>query len=277
MKVAFFLNDFPEVSDIFIFNQIIALIQRKHEIDIYARRIIEPNGGRHADIEHYHLLDRTYCWSVPRRPFERLAGAAARLVRWGWRNPKITLDSLNVLRHRRSALNLRTLYELLPPFEIPRQYDVIHCHYGPNGQTAVAWRDFGALRGPVITTFHGYDVNKLPRVYGSNLYKRLFNEGELFTVGSEFIKKRIITLGAPKDRVVELPMGVDLSRFRFTARIQNCDGELQLVTVARLVEVKGIEYAVTAVAKLKDKYPRLQYKIVGDGPLRAELESLSIQ
>ena len=110
---------------------------------------------------------------------------------------------------------------------------------------------------------------------GPQLYRRLFNEGELFTVGSEFIRHRIIALGAPEDRIVKLPMGVDLSRFRFAERSGSHDGEPRLLTVARLVEVKGIEYAIRAVASLKSKYPRIHYQIVGDGPLRRELEGMA--
>ena len=70
-------------------------------------------------------------------------------------------------------------------------------------------------------------------------------------------------------------MGVDLSRFRFSERIRNHAGELRLLTVARLQEVKGVEYALRAVASLKDKYPNFHYQIVGDGPLRADLEELT--
>jgi colanic acid/amylovoran biosynthesis glycosyltransferase len=276
MKIALLVNDFPETSEAFILNQIVALIRLGHELDIYARQRVYPSGSeRHEDLERYHLLDRTHFHPMPRPWLPRLGSAFRRMSRWGWRNPKITLESINVLRHGRLALSLTLLHELLPPIESPQRYDVIHCHFGPNGRCAVAWRDFGALRGPIITTFHGYDVNRLPRIHGSNLYQRLFKEGELFTVGSEFIKGRIIALGAPEDRIAKLPMGVDLSRFRFTERIKSHDGVLRLLTVARLQEVKGIEYALRAIAVVKDKYPNLHYQIVGDGPLRARLEELA--
>ena len=126
-----------------------------------------------------------------------------------------------------------------------------------------------------MTTFHGYDVNKLPRIYGPQLYKTLFRNGEVFTVGSEFLKRRIIALGAPDNRIAKLPMGVDLSRFPFSERKRSNNGELRLLTVARLVEVKGIEYALHALVSLKEKYPGARYQIIGDGPLRAKLEALS--
>jgi colanic acid/amylovoran/stewartan biosynthesis glycosyltransferase WcaL/AmsK/CpsK len=270
------LNDFPVISETFILNQIVGLIRRGHELDIFARGRMELSSKeQHADVERYQLFDRTNYYTRPSSWPARLGSAAKRLAYWGWRQPKIALGSVNILHHGRSALSLALLHEVIPPLEAPQRYDVIHCHYGPNGQIAATWRNFGALRGPIITTFHGYDVNKLPRVQGPNLYQNLFNRGELFTVGSAFVKERIIALGAPEDRIVELPMGVNLSRFHFSARVKNNTDELRLLSVGRLVEVKGIEYAIRAVASLKDRYTQLRYQIVGDGPLRAELEKLA--
>jgi colanic acid/amylovoran biosynthesis glycosyltransferase len=277
MKIAFFLNDFPVVSETFILNQIVGLLRRGHDVHIYAQgRGAQMPDAQHADIERYRLVDRIQYQTPALDWFGRLRGATTRIRRWGWRDPRAVADSLNVLRYRRSALNLTLLNELLPTNDIqPVSYDVIHCHFGPNGQRAVAWRNFGALCGPIITSFHGYDVNKLSRIYGPNLYKNLFRQGDLFTVGSEFLRSRIIALGAPIDRIEKLPMGVDLLRFSFSERTKSVDGEFRLLTVARLVEVKGIEYALLAVASLKEKCPGIRYQIIGDGPLRGELEALT--
>ena len=154
-------------------------------------------------------------------------------------------------------------------------YDVIHCHYGPSGRRAIAWRNFGVVSGPIITSFHGYDANKLPGIYGPKYYEELFRQGEMFTVGSEFLRRRILALGAPKDRIAKLPMGIDLSRFVFSERAMSIDGEFRLLTVARLVEVKGIEFALLAIAAVKARVPGIRYQIIGDGPLRNELEALT--
>jgi colanic acid/amylovoran biosynthesis glycosyltransferase len=105
------------------------------------------------------------------------------------------------------------------------------------------------------------------------LYENLFKHGDLFTVGSEFMRRRIVSLGAPEDRIAKLPMGVDVSRYRFAERRKG-DGEFRLLTIARLVEVKGIEYVLRSLAIIKDKCPGLRYFVAGDGPLRNKLEAL---
>jgi colanic acid/amylovoran biosynthesis glycosyltransferase len=277
MKIAFFLGEFPSVSETFILNQIVGLIRRGHEIHINAHRPKNPPPIEHADVNRYALLDRAQYRQMPHFGVARFNSAAKGLIRIGWRHPRIALEALNVLRYRRQAMSLALLHEWLPTPHQERAYDVIQCHFGPNGQRAVAWRNVGALQGPIITTFHGYDANQLPRIYGRGLYKRLFNEGDMFTAGSEFMRGRLMRLGAPVERIVKLPMGVDLSRFRFFERTSTPAAELRLLTVARLVEVKGIAYALRAIAILRDKSPRLRYRIAGDGPLRRQLEGLAAQ
>jgi colanic acid/amylovoran biosynthesis glycosyltransferase len=49
-----------------------------------------------------------------------------------------------------------------------------------------------------------------------------------------------------------------------------------LLTVARLVEKKGIDVALRALGSLRDELPGIRYEVIGDGPLRAELGSLAV-
>jgi len=277
MRIAFFVSLFPSVSETFILNQVVGLLERGHEVYIYADYPPEPLTKIHADVERFRLLDRTqYRVHPPVAWPARVRSAASLVMRWGWRNPRATLDSFNVLRHGRMALDLRLLHEQLPPRQV-EDYDVIHSHFGPNGNRALNMREGGFIRGPIITTFYGYDANLLPRIYGAGLYERLFNHGELFTVGSEFLRNRILSLGAPENRIAKLPMGADVGRYRFIERRKSDDGGFRLLTVARLVEVKGIEYAIRAVGLARNKCSGLRYTIAGEGPLRRGLQQLTTE
>ena len=60
----------------------------------------------------------------------------------------------------------------------------------------------------------------------------------------------------------------------------NSDGEpIRILTVARLVEKKGLEYSIRAVAKVVNKHPKreIEYKIAGEGFLRDELKALILE
>jgi colanic acid/amylovoran biosynthesis glycosyltransferase len=185
------------------------------------------------------------------------------------------MDGLNVFRHGRRALNLSMVHKIFPSREPASRCDVVHSHYGPNGVRAVYWREAGILEGPVVTTFHGYDANMLPRKHGSELYQKLFVDGDCFTVGSEFMRKRLISLGAPAERILKVPMGVDVRRYKFDERQKAGGTELRLLSIARLVEVKGLEYVLKALGRMKNALGPFRYTIAGDGPLRGKLESLA--
>ena len=273
MKICLLVYDFPALSETFILNQVVALLERGHDIEIHAKAPRSGDIKQHAAVKRWELIQRTH-YGFPVPWTARTISAAGRLARWGPRCPMDALDSLNIFRYGRWALSLTLLHERLPPPFKTRDFDVIHCHYGPNGQRGVIWRKLGALQGPVLTTFHGYDVNLLPKRHGNDMYRELFQGGDFFTVGSEFMRQRVLGLGAPPDRLVKLPIGIDLSCFKFCPR-RKVLKEFRLLTVARLVEVKGIEHALRAVALMRTDMPELRYIIVGDGPLRLMLEELA--
>lgn len=274
MRIAFVLDQFPVLSQTFVLSQITGLIERGHEVAIYADRAPARVDKTHSDVSRFELARRTtYGQAIPHALVPRLRSAVSRLVRWGWRHPLVAIDTLNVARYGRRALSLRVLHETFPARGSPEDYDVIHAHFGPNGVRALALRRGGSIRGPIITTFHGADVNRLPRLWGADMYRRLFARGALFTVGSEFMRRRVAALGAPEARIVTLPMGVDLTRLRFAERTLPRDGELRLLTIARLVEAKGVEHALRAVAIARRELPQLRYTIAGAGPLRESLEA----
>jgi colanic acid/amylovoran biosynthesis glycosyltransferase len=93
---------------------------------------------------------------------------------------------------------------------------------------------------------------------------------------SDFWRTRLIELGCPPDQIAVHHMGIELSKFPLPKRRgARGDDTVRLLSVARLVEKKGVEYAIRAVARLREKTERrIEYRVLGDGPLRRELEEL---
>jgi colanic acid/amylovoran biosynthesis glycosyltransferase len=138
-------------------------------------------------------------------------------------------------------------------------------------------RDAGLLTGKLVTTFHGADVSAAVRRYGDNVYARLFEAGDLFLPISQHWKNRLIELGCPADKIVVHRMGIDCDAFSFVARRPRGDGTVRFISVCRLVEKKGIEYAIRAIAALAGTGRKVAYDVVGDGPERARLEHLAAE
>ena len=278
MKIAILVTHFPAVSQTFILNQITGLIKRGHEVDIYAFRDREIANKVHSDVDKYSLLHRIhYYGTMPKNKFLLVLKSLGLLLTHGYKAPVILLRSLNFFKSPKHFRPLSLLYLAIPFLGKQASYDIIHCHFGTNGLRGALLRDIGAINGKLIVTFHGHDVNSFPRQHGADVYKELFQKGELHTVNTRFTAGKVVALGCPENKLVKLPVGLDISKYTLQER-KLCPGEsVKIVTVARLVEKKGIEYAIRAVAKVVKSYPNIVYQIAGDGPLREAIENLIME
>lgn len=276
MRIAFIVNGFPLLSETFILNQITGLLDRGHEVYIFPHtRWNEPKV--HPDVAKYNLLDRTYHLTMDRSvPGHKLAGLL-KMVTLIFRNlhkkPTALREIVKMFKPGNIQDSLKKLYPIAVLLD-KGPYDVVHSHFGPNGNLAVYLKSKRAFDASVITTFHGYDITKHIAVGGNDIYADLFRKGDLFLSISQLFKDRLIKLGCDERKVIVHRAGVDTGRFKYRPRTRKTDGPVRLLTIARLVEIKGIEYGIQAVVNALKKGQDLQYKIAGDGPLRKSLESL---
>jgi colanic acid/amylovoran biosynthesis glycosyltransferase len=277
MRIAFLVDQFPSLSETFILNQITGLIDRGHEVDIYPDKPSKI-AKIPSEVIRYECQERTYYVQWPNNRYWRLLKGAGLFLGNFSQNPGVLLRSLNIFKYNFSkngeqAAILKLLYSSIP-FLNQQPYDIIHCHYGRNGIRGALLRDIGVLKGKLITTFHGYDVNSYPNQYGSQIYQPLFQTGDFYTVNTMFTAGKAVALGCPENKIVKLPVGVNLSNYTFRERSLRDGDPVNIITVARLVEKKGIEYSIRAIGKLHSKYAKIKYCIVGEGPLRESLERL---
>jgi colanic acid/amylovoran biosynthesis glycosyltransferase len=274
MKIAFIVGQFPALSETFILNQITGLIDRGYEVDIYADSPRIENKV-HPDIKKYNLLDKCHYRFVPENKLLRLMKGIVIFITNFYKNPKALLQSLNFLKYGKEALSLRPLYTTVSFLNNKSyDYDVVYCHFGPLGNLGAILKDIGVIKGKVVTTFHGHDLSAYLKIEGNNVYNFLFKKGDLFLPISERWKRKLIELGCDEKKILVHRMGIDTRKFEFLPRRYEEGKNLKLLTIARLVEKKGVEYGVRAVAKLLKKYPNIEYRIVGDGPLKKEIEQL---
>lgn len=274
MKIAFVFNQFPTISETFILSQIIGLIQRGHQIDIYAGT---PKNYeiRHTDIENYQLLNHTYLWQyMPEEYLPRSLKGLKLLLGSFYKKPILLLQSLNFLNYGIYAFSLRSLYAVIAFSKYKRQYDIIHCHFGLNGLLGVFLRNSGILTGKLITSFYGYDISGYPKKFGDKVYSPLFQSGDAFWVISEQMQKQVLNLGADSEKVDIHRLGINCNRFSFKSRPLHNSNRAKLISIARLVEKKGIEYSIRAFAKTAQENQFIKYNIIGDGILRENLEKL---
>ena len=274
MKIAFIVSTFPSLSQTFILNQITGLIDRGHEVDIFAEKA-GNTSKMHPDVEKYRLVEQTYYW--PLMPYNRLLrvlrGLKLLFINHRYKDPVNLLRSLNVFKYGKQAASLKLLYLAIPLLR-KQPYDIIHCQFGPNGLKCVLMQDIRAFHGKLLTTFHGIDITKNLELFGDHIYDQLFDKGDFFLPISEHWKDRLLNLGCSETKIVVHRMGLDCRKFSFIPRQLHTSGQVCLVTVGRLVEKKGIEYGIRAVAKLVKVNQNIEYSIIGDGPLKEDLQQL---
>jgi colanic acid/amylovoran biosynthesis glycosyltransferase len=276
MRVAFFVDAFPVLSETFIVNQITGLLDRGLDVDVFAR------GRRRYDTMHhvivrYGLIERTtYLDSDTTNKAARVAAAFRELAhsRAGFRPRRLArLARAVTARGRVPPFNTLALLRMVARELRGDCYDVIHAQYGPLGRALVEARERGIVHGKLVTSFRGHDVTQHARAT-VEYYRDLFRHGDLFLPVSRALEQRLHALGCPPGRTEVLHSGIDLAQFAFQPRRASADGVVRIVTIARLVEMKGVQYGIEAVSALRRRGYRVRYEIAGDGPLRTELTQL---
>jgi colanic acid/amylovoran biosynthesis glycosyltransferase len=279
MKIAFLVAEFPSLSETFILNQITGLRDRGYEVDIYASC---PGKDKqiHGDIDTYNLLNRTFYIGnlnqrVPTNKLRRVLKATGLIGTQFHRRPIPIVKSLNVFKFGKEAASLSLFYRVMWFLDMGMaEYDIVHCHFGIRGNFGALLKGLDVIKGKLLTTFYGYDISSQVRQYGKGLYAILFEQADAILAISERMKEQLIQMGCSKQKIFVHRLGVDTGKFQPAPRHRSDNGRVKLLTIARLVEKKGVEYSIRAVAKVLKNYPHIEYDIVGDGPLRTDLEHL---
>ena len=244
MRILFVVSEFPSLSETFILDQITGLMSRGHDVSIFASKASET-AISHSQVEEFNLLGRTIYSLTPQSGIVRALHALPLLLRTVPINGVRKLAAMNFFRYGSYAASLRLFYDAVS-FPERSDFDIIHCHFGPNGNRAALLKNLGVLQGKLVTTFHGYDLSLLVAKHGPKFYSRLFSTGDLFLPISEHWRRRLIELGCDQSRIMVHRMGIECAKFAFTTKQIKPNGPIRLVSIARLVEKKGIEYAVRA-------------------------------
>jgi glycosyltransferase involved in cell wall biosynthesis len=167
---------------------------------------------------------------------------------------------------------------------IPRKLDtllaterpaLVHAQFGLGGALALPIAEHANL--PLVVTFHGGDATKdkhyRPRAFPPTIFqrrqKRLTARAQRFLCVSHFIRAVLIARGFPESKLETHYLGIDIP-----ADIMLPPGGISdtIAFVGRLVEKKGVDTLIDAMAIARLTDPTLELVIVGDGPDKAALE-----
>ena len=271
MKVGFFLLKFPLSSETFVLNQITAFIDMGYDVEIIALQKGDTQNT-HAAWTEYNLAAKTRWLQV--EPQGRLAKLQYRALRTlSGMHRSATWKALNVSRYGAESRNL-ILSSICGQTSQPHRADVFIAHFGPAGVTAAKLRELGVIEGKIATVFHGIDISSREVLnHYTPEYQQLFKRGDMMLPISDLWAGRLKTMGCPTEKITVSRMGVDMERF--TQRPVKVPGKpLQMISVARLTEKKGLHVAIEACRQLKARGIDFHYRILGIGPWERRLRTL---
>jgi colanic acid/amylovoran biosynthesis glycosyltransferase len=159
-----------------------------------------------------------------------------------------------------------------------RSPQLVYAHFALDGYAAMKLAT--QLGVPLVTALHGYDMTmsddalsatRLGREYLKGR-ARLQKEGALFVACSEYVRMRAVERGYPPDRTIVHSIGVDVERFAPPSTQRR---EPIVLFVGRLVEKKGCDRLIEAMAEVQRRCPEARLIVIGNGPLRANCEALA--
>src|SRR5262249_54686286 len=153
----------------------------------------------------------------------------------------------------------------------------LHAHFA--NQTADCAGIAGSVAGlPFSFTAHAYDIYSAdPRLRNATLDWKLRHAARVFTVRNfarDLLRARLPE--ADRERVCTAYVGIPTGLFRAEPPPPDGDG-VRLLCVARFQEKKGIDTLLDACALLRDRHVPFHLELIGDGPLRSELEAQVVQ
>jgi colanic acid/amylovoran biosynthesis glycosyltransferase len=147
---------------------------------------------------------------------------------------------------------------------------LLHAHFGWTGADCVLAAQKLSL--PFVVSFHGTDLTVLAQDPAwTRYYGALLTRADGVTVVSRFLEARLRGLGY-EGRIDLIPSGVRLAAFPLREGRRPGDAP-SLLFVGRLVAGKGVDVLLAALGRVRADGLSATLRVVGDGPLRADLEA----
>jgi glycosyltransferase involved in cell wall biosynthesis len=266
--IAYLAPEIPALSATFVYEELLGVERRGIVvIPCSVHRPGQPAQGQHALAERVR-----YLYDGPRIALAAsgLAGlvtfhGAFRAVAW------LVADLLACGPSRLESWKL--VFQFLAGVRLARILRSegcrhLHVHFA-HVPTQIAMYASALAGVPFTVMAHANDIFER----GQLLRQKAERSVRLLTI-SEHNKAYLIGLGVPEEKLDVMRCGVSLP-IRDPVPEWEARSVYRLGTLGRLVEKKGIDVLVEAVALLGDRPYRVELTIAGDGPLRSQLENLA--
>ena len=268
-KVSYLLNAFPKLSETFILNEIWEL--KKRGVDIFLVAMGRSNEGvLHAKAEAI-AHEMTFLDEMSRkRKFENVVLAC-------FLHPFRLFQTIAFIRKRFKKGKRWTLQQALYLSGELIRNDVkhVHAHFAMDAAEKAM---LASLCTGISYSMHPHALDIYVR---PDMLKDKMRFASFVSTECEFNKKYLLDYfpGYPEQKVVVLRLGIDLDMFtpkENTILETGTKNGLSILSVARLVEKKGMIYLLEAIKRLSEDGVRSKAVIVGEGPEYVRLSTFIV-
>ncbi|PZU03390.1 MAG: colanic acid biosynthesis glycosyltransferase WcaL [Gordonia sp. (in: high G+C Gram-positive bacteria)] len=268
-EIVYMVSRFPRTSETFIVRELDGLAGLGR-FDVSVRSLFpSPDTAVHSVAERWAAvlvrpgavaIARGVFWALVRHPLAFL-GVLATVIGEHLRAPRLGARALVT-----TAIGCAHARDLAPRSRSAH----IHAHYATYPALA-AWVCHRLTGISYSFTAHAHDLYVDQVMLG-----RKVSDAALVVTISDFNRAILTGLHTGTD-VHVVHCGINTSGYRFEPRVIPAQGPIRAVCVASLQEYKGHEVLLCALAKGGPGVGRIQLDLIGDGPLRDELEQLSLE
>jgi glycosyltransferase involved in cell wall biosynthesis len=150
-----------------------------------------------------------------------------------------------------------------------RGVDHVHVHFANRAaHTAMFLKEISGISFSL--TAHGQDFMK--DLGNDDLLREMCAAAEFVAVETDY-SRDLLRQRCPHSRIHRVYNGMDLTRFPASNNQVLSNTAPRIVSIGRLVAFKGFEYLIDACAELARRGLEFTCEIIGDGPLRGDLEA----
>lgn len=264
LSIAFLVSRFPTTSETFISRKFAFLLEQGHDVHVFCavrgedvdyprtwKSRIHVTPGHSAGYRHVPVAALRYCKALLNR---RIDG------KWFWRL-RIEAGQYG-MGFVPSFVNISHL--------VGKRWDLVHSHFLTSLQEYIGMRH--VVRCPVVASAYGYDLSIMPhQTKGLAILAAQVQQVEGLTFSSKYLRGLLHQSG--ETCVEEMVLAPEVPTALFRARRRDAPhAPLRLLSVGRLSWMKGFLFALSAVRCLLDQGVHCEYRIVGEGQQREELE-----
>jgi colanic acid/amylovoran biosynthesis glycosyltransferase len=260
--IAYLFTTFPQNTETFLQREIIAMKSHGANLRLYS---LWGGGGtfRGINVTRFNKLRLlSLLWLIPRE---------------SWRRPEVLRQVLRGLFTRRAPSWMNFWENMLgagfacvfaqefrrnPP-------TLIHAAWA-GGPATAAWLLWRLDGHKYSAAAHAYDIYE----HGGDWWlKEKLDHAAFVHTSTEMGRRSLMDRGIPAKKIVCIRRGLD--RLPIVKPLRASRVPLNLVCVARLVEKKGLDHQLRIYAALRAAGVAFAARVIGDGPLRPELERLA--